>query len=256
MSNPPQANSAPRTGDRLAKVMARAGLCSRRDAERWIADGRVMVNGETVTTPVTLITARDRVLVDGRPLPEAEQSRLWRYHKPTGLVTTARDPEGRPTVFAQLPAELPRVVSIGRLDLNSEGLLLLTNDGALARHLELPSTGWPRRYRVRAHGRVDPKRLAALKRGLTVEGVRYGPIDAALERQQGANAWLTMSLQEGKNREVRKVLEAIDLTVNRLIRVSYGPFHLGNLVRGAVEEIKASVLRDQLGGFLRDGGRP
>jgi len=256
MSNPPQANTATRPGDRLAKVMARAGLCSRRDAERWIADGRVVVNGETVTTPVTLVTARDRVLVDGHPLPEAEQTRLWRYHKPTGLVTTARDPEGRTTVFSQLPADLPRVVSVGRLDLNSEGLLLLTNDGALARHMELPATGWPRRYRVRAHGRVDPKRLASLKRGITVDGVRYGPIDAALERQQGANAWLTISLHEGKNREVRKVLEAIDLLVNRLIRLSYGPFNLGKLVPGAVEEVKASVLRNQLGGFLEDGGHP
>ncbi|MEM7190697.1 MAG: pseudouridine synthase [Pseudomonadota bacterium] len=243
----------PRSGDRVAKVMARAGLCSRRDAERWIAAGRVAVNGDTVTTPATLVTDSDTVLVDGKPLPKAEKTRLWRYNKPTGLVTAARDPQGRPTVFSQLPPNLPRVISVGRLDLNSEGLLLLTNDGALARHLELPATGWSRRYRIRAHGRVDQARLDGLKKGITVDGVRYGSIDAKLERQQGANAWLTASLKEGKNREIRKVLESLDLRVNRLIRVSYGPFHLGNLPREAVDEVRPAALRENLGTFLYGG---
>jgi len=238
-------------GDRLAKVMARAGLCSRRDAERWIADGRVVLNGDKVTTPATLVVKGDRVLVDGKPLPSAENTRLWRYHKPTGLVTAARDPQDRPTVFSQLPENLPRVISVGRLDLNSQGLLLLTNDGGLARHLELPSTGWPRRYRVRAHGRIDQKRLDTLARGITIDGVRYGPVQAKLDKEQGSNIWLTITLHEGKYREIRKVLEALDLTVNRLIRVAYGPFQLGNLELGAVEEVKQAVLRDQLGKLLK-----
>ena len=199
------------SGERIAKALARAGLCSRREAERWIAEGRVAVNGAVLTTPAVLVTESDSVTVDGRPLPGKEPTRLWRYHKPTGVVTTQRDPQGRPTVFERLPASLPRVVSIGRLDLNSEGLLLLTNDGALARFLELPSTGWPRRYRVRVHGRVAPEVLARLKRGVTVGGVRYGPVDAVLDRKTGANAWLTVSLREGKNREVRRVLESIGL---------------------------------------------
>lgn len=244
-------------GDRLAKVMARAGLCSRRDAERWIADGRVVLNGSTVTTPATLVGTKDRVLVDGKPLPKAEVSRLWRYHKPTGLVTAARDPQGRPTVFSQLPDDLPRVISVGRLDLNSQGLLMLTNDGALARHMELPATGWPRRYRVRAHGRVNDQRLATLSRGITVDGVRYGPIQATLDKEQGSNVWLTVTLHEGKYREIRKVLEAVDLTVNRLIRIAYGPFQLGKLEIGAVEEVKPAVLHDQLGAFLggQTGGK-
>ena len=247
-------------GERIAKALARAGLCSRREAERWIGEGRVAVNGAVLTTPAVLVGPGDKVMVDGRPLPEKEPTRLWRYHKPAGIVTTQRDPQGRPTVFERLPDSMPRVVSIGRLDLNSEGLLLLTNDGALARFLELPSTGWPRRYRVRVHGRPSPDTLAGLKRGVTVDGVRFGQVDAVLDRQTGANAWLTVTLREGKNREVRKVLESINLTVNRLIRVSFGPLHLGNLPDGAVEEVKPSVMRDQLrsffGGTDKPGARP
>jgi len=232
---------------RIAKAMARAGLCSRRDAERWIAEGRVSVDGTVLTSPAVTVTVGSDIRVDGKPLPEPERPRLWRYHKPTGLVTTHRDERGRPTVFAALPAELPRLVSIGRLDLNSEGLLLLTNDGALARRLELPATGWVRRYRVRVHGLVDPARLASLGRGVTVDGVAYGPIRAQLDRQQGANAWVTLSLQEGKNREVRRVLEHLGYPVTRLIRLAYGPFQLGHLPRGAVEEVPRKVLQEQLG---------
>ena len=236
------------TPERIAKVIARAGLCSRRDAERWIADGRVVLDGEVLKTPVVTVGVDSDIRVDGKPLPEPERARLWRYHKPKGLVTTHRDERGRPTVFAALPAELPRLVSIGRLDLNSEGLLLLTNDGALARRLELPATGWIRRYKVRVHGEVDPARLAALARGITIDRIAYGPIRAAFERQQGANAWLTLSLQEGKNREVRRVLEHLGYPVTRLIRLAYGPFQLGHLARGAIEEVPKKVLRDQLGG--------
>ncbi len=227
--------------------MARAGLCSRRDAERWIAEGRVAVDGAVLKSPAVTVTADSEIRVDGRLLPGPERARLWRYHKPSGLVTTHRDERGRPTVFAALPAGLPRLVSIGRLDLNSEGLLLLTNDGALARRLELPATGWVRRYRVRVHGLVDPTRLAALARGATVDGIAYGPIRAGLDRQQGSNAWLTLSLQEGKNREVRRVLEHLGYRVTRLIRVAYGPFQLGHLARGAIEEVPQKVLREQLG---------
>ena len=233
--------------ERIAKVMARAGLCSRRDAERWIAEGRVTVNGEVLTTPAVTVGPDNDIRVDGRPLPEPERARLWRYHKPSGLVTTHRDEKGRPTVFAALPAELPRLVSVGRLDLNSEGLLLLTNDGALARRLELPATGWVRRYRVRVHGFVDPARLAGLARGIAIDGIAYGPIRAQLDRQQGSNAWVTLSLQEGKNREVRRVLEHLGYPVTRLIRLAYGPFQLGHLARGAIEEVPKKVLADQLG---------
>ncbi len=250
----PTTTDRPETGERIAKALARAGLCSRREAERWIGEGRVAVNGTVLTTPAVLVTEADSVTVDGRPLPGKEPTRLWRYNKPAGLVTTQRDPQGRPTVFDMLPPALPRVISIGRLDLNSEGLLLLTNDGALARFLELPSTGWPRRYRVRVHGRVAPEALARLKGGVTVDGVRYGPVEAVLDRQTGANAWLTVSLREGKNREVRRVLESIGLSVNRLIRISFGPFHLGKLEDGGVEEVKPSVMRDQLRGFFEPAG--
>ena len=232
---------------RIAKVMARAGLCSRRDAERWIAEGRVSVDGAVLTSPAVTVTADSNIRVDGKPLPEPERARLWRYHKPAGLVTTHRDERDRPTVFAVLPAELPRLVSIGRLDLNSEGLLLLTNDGALARRLELPATGWVRRYRVRVHGIIDPARLATLSHGVSVEGVAYGPIRAPLDRQQGANAWVTLSLHEGRNREVRRVLEHLGYPVTRLIRVAYGPFQLGHLPRGAIEEVPRKVLQEQLG---------
>ena len=232
---------------RIAKAMARAGLCSRRDAERWIEAGRVSVNGEVLKSPARDVNASDRILVDGKPLPAAEPVRLWRYHKPRGLVTTHRDPQGRPTVFEKLPPEMPRVVSIGRLDFNTEGLLLLTNDGALARHLELPSTGWLRRYRVRAHGRVAQDSLDKLKDGIEIEGVRYGPIEATLDKEQGANVWLSIGLREGKNREVRKILSTLALDVNRLIRISFGPFQLLELQPGAVEAVRRRVLAEQLG---------
>ncbi len=231
---------------RIAKVMARAGLCSRREAERWIAEGRVSVNGSVLKTPAFEVGPKDTVVVDGRPLPAAEPVRLWRYHKPKGLVTTHADPQGRPTVFDNLPDGLPRVVSIGRLDFNTEGLLLLTNDGKLARHLELPATGWLRRYRVRAHGRVSQAELDSLKNGIEIEGVRYGAIEAAVESVQGGNMWLTIAIREGKNREVRKVLGTFGLEVNRLIRVSFGPFQLLDLAPGTAELVKRHVLADQL----------
>ena len=241
----------PRAADagpqRIAKAIAHAGLCSRREAEQWIAAGRVAVNGATIASPALVVSPSDHVTTDGKPLPEAPRRRLWRYHKPPGLVTTHSDPQGRPTVFQRLPQELGRVISVGRLDLSSEGLLLLTNDGGLARRLELPATGWTRRYRVRAHGSVEEAALDRLRQGLTLDGVRYGPINARLERQRGSNVWLAMALQEGKNREVRKVLEALGLRVNRLIRVAYGPFQLGNLGRGEVAEVSPKVLREQLG---------
>lgn len=233
-------------GERIAKFLARAGISSRRDAEAMIAAGRVALNGQAVSHPATFVAADDIVLVDGKPVATPARTRLWRYHKPAGLVTTHRDPEGRPTVFEKLPSALPRVISVGRLDLTSEGLLLLTNDGALARLLELPATGWIRRYRVRVHGVVDPARLAALARGATIAGVRYGPIEAGLDSRKGENAWLSVALREGRNREIRKVMASLDLVVTRLIRISYGPFQLGLLPRGAVEEIPARVLREQL----------
>jgi len=240
---------------RIAKAMARAGLCSRRDAERWIADGRVSVNGQVIRSPALDVSPADKILVDGKPLQGAEPAKLWRYHKPRGLVTTHRDPEGRETVFDKLPGNLGRVISVGRLDVTSEGLLLITNDGALARHLELPATGWLRRYRVRAHGRITQAALDRLKDGIAVEGVKYGPIEAVLDKEQGANVWLTISLREGKNREVRKVLGALGLDVNRLIRISYGPFQLLDLPPGVVEPVRRRVLIEQLGARLaRDLG--
>ncbi len=234
-------------GDRIAKVLARAGLCSRREAERWIADGRVSVDGAVLTTPAVTVTDKNRILVDGKPLPQKEPPRLWRYHKPTGLITSHKDERGRATIFDNLPNSLPRVISVGRLDLNSEGLLLLTNDGALARHLERPQTGWARRYRVRVYGRVDPAALASLAKGITISGIRYDAIQAELDRQKGGNAWVTMVLREGKNREIRRVCEHFGWTVNRLIRIAYGPFQLGNLARGAVEEVNPKALREQIG---------
>ncbi len=234
-------------GERIAKRLARAGVCSRRHGEKLIAEGRVSVDGQVLTTPAVKVGPGAVITVDGRPIAAPEASRLWRYHKPEGLVTTHRDPEGRKTVFAALPPGLPRVISVGRLDLNSEGLLLLTNDGALARRLELPTTGWTRRYRVRVFGKVLPDDLARLKAGVEVEGVRYGAIEAKLDRVQGGNAWLTVALKEGKNREVRRVLEHLGLKVNRLIRIAYGPFQLGQLAEGALEEVPARVLADQLG---------
>jgi 23S rRNA pseudouridine2605 synthase len=242
------------TGERIAKVIARAGVCSRRDAERLIAQGRVKVNGEAIRSPATRITAEDHVEVDGRTLPKSESARLWRYHKPPGLIVSHRDPQGRQTVFEVLPEHLPRVVSIGRLDLNTEGLLLLTNDGELERRLELPATGWVRRYRVRVHGRVDEQALARLKDGIEIDGIRYGAIEVWVERRQASNTWLSVALKEGKNREIKRVCEHLGLKVGRLIRISYGPFQLGRLVRGEIEEVSAKVLKDQLGGMLRKKG--
>lgn len=218
--------------ERIAKVMARAGLCSRRDAEAWILAGRVSVDGTILTSPACCVTLQNRIQVDGKPLPRKEPARLWLYYKPKGLVTTHKDERGRLTIFDALPKDLPRVISVGRLDLNSEGLLLLTNDGELARHLELPSTGWVRIYRVRVHGRVDPQTLKSLKKGITVEGIHYGSITAILDRQQGDNAWLTVSLTEGKNREIRRVFEFLGWPVTRLIRTHYGPYELGQMVSG------------------------
>jgi 23S rRNA pseudouridine2605 synthase len=237
--------------ERIAKRMARAGLCSRRDAERWIAEGRVTVDGEVLTTPAVTVTANSRIEVDGKPLPTADAPRLFRFHKPTGYLTAARDPEGRKTIADLMPVGLPRLMPIGRLDMNSEGLLLLTNDGALKRQLELPSTGWQRRYRVRVHGDIDEAKLASLARGITIDGFDYGPIEAHLERTLGKNAWLTVALREGKNREIRKVMEHFGWPVNRLIRVSFGPFHLGNLAKKEVDEIKAKVVKEQIGFVLQ-----
>jgi 23S rRNA pseudouridine2605 synthase len=244
----PRAEPRPsKTGERIAKVVARAGLASRRDAEAWIVEGRVTVNGRVINSPALDVTENDVIAVDGKPLPARERTRLFLYHKPRGLMTTHADPEGRPTVFDHLPENLPRVISVGRLDFNTEGLLLLTNDGGLARVLELPDTGWLRRYRVRAHGEVTQAQLDQLKDGIEVDSVKYGSIDATLERDQGANVWLVFAIREGKNREVRNVLAHLGLEVNRLIRVSYGPFQLGEIAEGAAEEIKTRVLREQLG---------
>jgi len=236
-----------KSGERIAKVVSRAGLASRRDAEEWIVQGRVTVNGRVINSPALDVTANDVITVDGKPLPPRERTRLFMFHKPRGLMTTHADPEGRPTVFDNLPEGLPRLISIGRLDFNTEGLLLLTNDGGLARALELPDTGWLRRYRVRAHGEVTQAQLDELKKGVEVDGVKYGSIDATLERDQGANVWLVFAIREGKNREVRNVMAHLGLEVNRLIRVSYGPFRLGELGEGEVEEVKTRVLREQLG---------
>jgi 23S rRNA pseudouridine2605 synthase len=240
-------NEHPPAGERIAKVIARAGLASRREAEAWIAAGRVAVNGKPVASPALNVEARDRIEVDGQPLPMRERTRLFLYHKQRGLLTTHADPGGRPTIFSVLPKDLPRLISVGRLDLNTEGLLLLTNDGGLARALELPATGWLRRYRVRAHGSVAQAQLDALRRGITIDGVRYGEIEATVDRPQGSNVWLTFAIREGKNREVKNVLGHLGLAVNRLIRVSFGPFRLGDLPEGAIEEVKTRTLRDQLG---------
>jgi 23S rRNA pseudouridine2605 synthase len=244
---PPRPPREKKSGERIAKVVSRAGLASRRDAEEWIVQGRVTVNGRVINSPALDVTANDVITVDGKPLPPRERTRLFMFHKPRGLMTTHADPEGRPTVFDNLPEGLPRLISIGRLDFNTEGLLLLSNDGGLARVLELPDTGWLRRYRVRAHGEVTQAQLDELKKGVEVDGIKYGPIDAVLERDQGANVWLVFAIREGKNREVRNVLAHLGLEVNRLIRVSYGPFQLGELAEGQVEEVKTRVLREQLG---------
>jgi 23S rRNA pseudouridine2605 synthase len=235
------------SGDRIAKIIARAGVCSRREAEKLIAEGRVALNGETVTTPAIRVGADQVVSVDGKPLAEPEGTRLWRYHKAQGLVTTHKDPEGRPTVFKNLPLSLPRVVSIGRLDINSEGLLLLTNDGDLARRLELPAAGWNRKYRVRLFGKVAQAELDRLAEGVTIDGVKYGPVIADIERTKGMYSWAQVMLKEGKNREVKRLMEYLGLKVARLIRVQFGPFHLGQLEPGHVEEIPAKIWREQLG---------
>lgn len=234
-------------GERIAKVLSRRGVASRREAERLIAAGEVTVNGKTITSPALNVTDADLITISGHPLPRLEPARLWLYYKPDGLVTSASDEKGRDTVFDHLPEELPRVMSVGRLDLNSEGLLLLTNDGALKRRLELPSTGWLRKYRVRVNGNPTDPDLEPLRQGITVEGEKFQPMSVVLDRHQGANAWLTVGLREGKNREIRRAMAAINLTVNRLIRISYGPFRLGELKPGEVEEVRPKVLREQLG---------
>ncbi|BBU58755.1 hypothetical protein KU6B_50200 [Mameliella alba] len=234
-------------GERIAKVIARAGRASRREAERMIAEGRVTVNGKVIDRAAMNVTDADKVTVDGTPLEAPEAARLWLYHKPTGLVTTTRDEQGRPTIYDDLPEDLPRVMSVGRLDLNSEGLLLLTNDGAIKRKLELPSTGWLRKYRVRVNGRPTDEVLKPLREGIEVDGQKFQPMQVSLDRQQGANAWLTVGLREGKNREIRRAMTDIGLTVNRLIRVSYGPFQLGQMKPGEVQEVRRKILRDQLG---------
>jgi 23S rRNA pseudouridine2605 synthase len=243
----PENDSADKQAERIAKVIARAGLASRREAETWITAGRVSVNGAVISSPALNVTPRDRIAVDGQPLPRRSRTRLFRYNKPRGLVTTHSDPEGRDTIFRALPKHLPRLISVGRLDMNTEGLLLLTNDGGLARVLELPATGWRRVYRVRVYGRTTQEALDRLRKGVTVEGVHYGPIEATLERQLEANAWLHLAVREGKNREVRKVMESIGLKVSRLIRISYGPFELGDIAEGAVEEVPTFELKKALG---------
>lgn len=243
----PSTDIATAAPQRIAKVMARAGLCSRRDAERWITDGRVKVDGHKITSPALTVDATNTIMVDGKILPTIEPTRLWRYYKPTDLVTTEKDEHDRPTVFDKLPADMPRVLSVGRLDINSEGLLLLTNDGELKRLLELPATGWTRTYRVRVRGRVEMEKLTRLKDGITIEGTHYGSIKIELERQQGSNAWLFVSLTEGKNREVRVVLNFMGYPVNRLIRVKYGPFDLAGLGIGDVDEVGPGMIRKVMG---------
>jgi 23S rRNA pseudouridine2605 synthase len=237
--------------ERIAKVIARAGLCSRRDAERWILEGRVSVNGKTLASAAFTVVPEDKIIVDGKPLPVSESTRLFLYHKPVGLVTSARDEKNRATVFDNLPPGLPRVVSVGRLDLNSEGLLLLTNDGGLARYLELPANAWKRCYQVRVKGAVKPGHIARLAKGITVDGVNYGPIEAGLERAQtGANVWVLITLKEGKNREIRKVMAHLGLQVSRLIRTSYGPFELGDLKAGSAKEIPREILKNKVPGYF------
>lgn len=233
--------------ERLAKFMARSGVCSRRQAEEYIKQERVTVDGNVISSPAFNVEGTEKILFDGEKLPIREATRLWLYHKPAGLVTTHKDERDRPTVFDNLPAGMPRVISVGRLDLNSEGLLLLTNNGELSRELELPKNAWSRRYRVRVHGRIDAKQLASLQNGVTVEGVAYGKVSAVVDSQNGTNAWLTVTLNEGKNREIRKLMKFIGLEVTRLIRVSYGPFQLGSLSKGEVREVPLKVLKEQLG---------
>lgn len=237
--------------ERIAKVMARAGLCSRREAERWINDGRVKVNNVLLDSPAFTVSKSDKIIVDGKSLSKAEETRLFIYNKPAGLVTTAKDEKGRKTVFDSLSKRLPRVISVGRLDLNTEGLLLLTNDGELSRYLELPATGWKRKYRVRAQGSITQSQLDRLQKGITVEGMHYKSIEAKLEKNDGTNCWLGMTLTEGKNREIRRVMEHLGLRVNRLIRVSYGPFQLGDLGRGDAKEVPGKIMKEQIAGFFK-----
>lgn len=237
---------------RIAKAIARAGICSRREAETYIAAGRITVNGKKISSPALNVTAKDKIKVDGKALPDQEPVKLWRYHKPKGLVTTAKDEKDRETIFSKLPKDLPRTITIGRLDINTEGLLLLTNDGELARHLELPKTGWLRRYKVRAKGSITQDKFDALKEGITIEGIKYGPIQASLIKEQGSNCWFTMGLREGKNREIKRICEHLGLNVNRLIRLSFGPFMLGDLKSGEVEEVHSHILADQLGPELAE----
>ena len=232
--------------ERIAKIMAAVGLCSRREAERWIAAGRVVVNGQTLMTPACVIGEEDSVMVDGKPLGQKQSRRIWIYNKPAGLMTTNRDPQGRPTIFEKLPTNMPRVVTVGRLDFNSEGLLLLTTDGGLARELELPSRGWKRKYRVRVHGKVTSEVIGRLTKGVKVNGIVYAPCQIEIEREQGTNTWVLMTLTEGKNREIRRLMDFFGLPVTRLIRVSYGPFQLGNLPEGCVREVPARVLKEML----------
>ncbi|GAA6211071.1 hypothetical protein NBRC116602_08110 [Hyphomicrobiales bacterium 4NK60-0047b] len=249
-----QASSSeePQVQMRIAKAIARAGVCSRREAETYIAAGRIKVNGKKISSPALNVTSSDKILVDDQPLPDQEPVKIWRYHKPKGLVTTAKDEKDRETIFSKLPKHLPRTITIGRLDINTEGLLLLTNDGELARHLELPKTGWLRRYKVRAKGSITQDKLNALKEGITIEGIKYGPIQAQLIKEQGSNCWFTMGLREGKNREIKRICEHLGLNVNRLIRLSFGPFMLGDLKAGEVEDIKPHILADQLGPELSE----
>lgn len=247
MQNPKKKSDWSETGERVAKFLARSGVASRRECERLIEAGRIKVNGKTLTTPAVKVTSKDTILFDGKPVADKEPPRLWRYHKPGGIVTSHKDEKGRQTVFDTLPKSIGRVISVGRLDLTSEGLLLLTNDGELARALELPSTGWARKYRARAFGTVTQEQLDTLKDGVMIDGIPTGPIEAELERQQRGNAWISVTLKEGKNREVRRALNELGLEVNRLIRVSYGPFQLSGLKKGELEEVKNRVLRDQVG---------
>ena len=233
--------------ERIAKKLSRAGVCSRREAERWIADGRIKVNNVILSTPATNVSEKDKILVDNIPLPKPSLTKIWRFHKPKGCLVTENDPKGRKTIFQILPKSLPRVISVGRLDYDSEGLLLLTNDGAISRKLELPSTGWLRKYKVRVHGIVDKSALLKIKDGIKLDNFKTGPIEASLEIQKGTNAWILIGIREGKNREIRRIMDHLGYPVNRLIRLSYGPFQLGNLKSGEVLEINKNVIKNQLG---------